>query len=121
MSFWNANLTFLGSRAEPWSRALAAALAEAGPAPDLGLRSRSGSVLPGIVVDGRPRSLISSFDARREAERWAEGGGTVVMISSEIDEVLGMSDRIMVMRGGKSAGIYSREETNAQSLVHLST
>src|SRR5689334_18469101 len=80
MSFWNANLTFLGSRAEPWSRALAAALAEAGPAPDLGLRSRSGSVLPGIVVDGRPRSLISSFDARREAERWAEGGGTVVVL-----------------------------------------
>ncbi|MGO8654685.1 sugar ABC transporter ATP-binding protein, partial [Rhizobium ruizarguesonis] len=35
--------------------------------------------------------------------------------------VLGMSDRIMVMRAGRSAGIYCREETDAQSLVHLST
>ncbi len=43
------------------------------------------------------------------------------MISSEIDEVLGMSDRIMVMRSGQSAGIYRRQEADAQSLVHLST
>ncbi len=43
------------------------------------------------------------------------------MISSEIDEVLGLSDRIMVMRGGRSAGILGRGEASAQSLVHLST
>ncbi|MGO7424896.1 ATP-binding cassette domain-containing protein, partial [Rhizobium ruizarguesonis] len=63
--------------------------------------------------------------AKREIYRiicdFAAAGGTVVMISSEIDEVLGMSDRIMVMRAGRSAGIYCREETDAQSLVHLST
>lgn len=52
---------------------------------------------------------------------FAAEGGTVVMISSEIDEVLGMSDRIMVMRSGQSAGIYRRQEADAQSLVHLST
>ncbi|MRN79936.1 ATP-binding cassette domain-containing protein, partial [Brucella sp. 10RB9210] len=52
---------------------------------------------------------------------FAAQGGTVVMVSSEIDEVLGMSDRIMVMRGGQSVGIYRRAETDAQSLVHLST
>jgi putative xylitol transport system ATP-binding protein len=43
------------------------------------------------------------------------------MISSEIDEVLGMSDRILVMRNGRSAGVYPRVETDAQALVHLST
>ncbi len=48
-------------------------------------------------------------------------GGTVVMISSEIDEVLGMSDRILVMRQGRSAGVYDRADTDAQKLVHLST
>ncbi len=52
---------------------------------------------------------------------FAAEGGTVIMVSSEIDEVLGMSDRIMVMRSGQSAGIFRREETDAQSLVHLST
>ncbi len=76
-----------------------------------------------LLLDEPTRGV--DVGAKREIYRiicdFAEGGGTVVMISSEIDEVLGMSDRIMVMRGGKSAGIYSREETNAQSLVHLST
>jgi putative xylitol transport system ATP-binding protein len=43
------------------------------------------------------------------------------MISSEIDEVLGMSDRILVMRQGRSAGVYDRADTDAQKLVHLST
>lgn len=76
-----------------------------------------------LLLDEPTRGV--DVGAKREIYRiicdFAESGGTVVMISSEIDEVLGMSDRIMVMRGGKSAGIYSREETNAQSLVHLST
>lgn len=76
-----------------------------------------------LLLDEPTRGV--DVGAKREIYRiicdFAEGGGTVVMISSEIDEVLGMSDRILVMRGGKSAGIYSREETNAQSLVHLST
>ena len=52
---------------------------------------------------------------------FAAAGGTVVMISSEIDEVLGMSDRILVMRNGKSAGVHARADTDAQVLVHLST
>ncbi|RWO74331.1 MAG: sugar ABC transporter ATP-binding protein [Mesorhizobium sp.] len=76
-----------------------------------------------LLLDEPTRGV--DVGAKREIYRiisdFAASGGTVVMISSEIDEVLGMSDRIMVMRAGRSAGIYSREETNAQSLVHLST
>jgi putative xylitol transport system ATP-binding protein len=76
-----------------------------------------------LLLDEPTRGV--DVGAKREIYRiicdFAEAGGTVVMISSEIDEVLGMSDRIMVMRAGRSAGIYSREETDAQSLVHLST
>jgi putative xylitol transport system ATP-binding protein len=76
-----------------------------------------------LLLDEPTRGV--DVGAKREIYRiicdFAASGGTVVMISSEIDEVLGMSDRIMVMRSGKSAGIYSREETDAQSLVHLST
>jgi putative xylitol transport system ATP-binding protein len=76
-----------------------------------------------LLLDEPTRGV--DVGAKREIYRiicdFAESGGTVVMISSEIDEVLGMSDRIMVMRAGRSAGIYSREETDAQSLVHLST
>ncbi|WP_062207053.1 sugar ABC transporter ATP-binding protein [Aureimonas sp. AU12] len=80
----------------------------------------------------RPRVLLLDeptrgvdVGAKREIYRiicdFAAEGGTVVMISSEIDEVLGMSDRIMVMRNGRSAGIEARAQASAQSLVHLST
>ncbi|WP_455270460.1 sugar ABC transporter ATP-binding protein [Rhizobium herbae] len=76
-----------------------------------------------LLLDEPTRGV--DVGAKREIYRiiceFAAEGGTVVMISSEIDEVLGMSDRILVMRGGRSAGIYRREETDAQALVHLSS
>jgi putative xylitol transport system ATP-binding protein len=79
---------------------------------------------PRILLLDEPTRGVD-VGAKREIYRiiceFAASGGTVVMISSEIEEVLGMSDRIMVMRGGRSAGILDRAEANAQSLVHLST
>ncbi|MBB4002092.1 MAG: sugar ABC transporter ATP-binding protein [Aurantimonas endophytica] len=76
-----------------------------------------------LLLDEPTRGV--DVGAKREIYRiicdYAAAGGTVVMISSEIDEVLGMSDRVMVMRGGRSAGILDRAEASAQSLVHLST
>ncbi|WP_271023017.1 sugar ABC transporter ATP-binding protein [Rhizobium sp. RCAM05973] len=76
-----------------------------------------------LLLDEPTRGV--DVGAKREIYRiicdFAAGGGTVIMISSEIDEVLGMSDRILVMRQGRSAGILKREDADAQSLVHLST
>nr|WP_210279701.1 sugar ABC transporter ATP-binding protein [Rhizobium metallidurans] len=76
-----------------------------------------------LLLDEPTRGV--DVGAKREIYRiiceFAATGGTVVMISSEIDEVLGMSDRILVMRNGRSAGVYPRSETDAQALVHLST
>lgn len=76
-----------------------------------------------LLLDEPTRGV--DVGAKREIYRiicdFAAEGGTVIMISSEIDEVLGMSDRILVMRQGRSAGILKRGEADAQSLVHLST
>jgi putative xylitol transport system ATP-binding protein len=76
-----------------------------------------------LLLDEPTRGV--DVGAKREIYRiicdFAAQGGTVIMISSEIDEVLGMSDRILVMRDGRSAGVYRRDETDAQALVHLST
>ncbi|RIY00090.1 sugar ABC transporter ATP-binding protein [Aureimonas flava] len=76
-----------------------------------------------LLLDEPTRGV--DVGAKREIYRiiceFAAAGGTVAMISSEIDEVLGLSDRVMVMRGGRSAGILARGEASAQSLVHLST
>jgi len=41
------------------------------------------------------------------------------MISSELPEILGMSDRIAVMHAGKIAGVLSRAEATQESLLAL--
>jgi ABC-type sugar transport system ATPase subunit len=49
----------------------------------------------------------------------AERGLAIVMISSELPEVLGMSDRIAVMRGGRLRGILDRAEATQASVLAL--
>jgi rhamnose transport system ATP-binding protein len=49
----------------------------------------------------------------------AERGLAIVMISSELPEILGMSDRILVMRKGRIAGELSRAEANQQKILAL--
>jgi len=49
----------------------------------------------------------------------AERGLAVIMISSELPEILGMSDRIAVMRNGAVAGTLSREEATQERILSL--
>ena len=49
----------------------------------------------------------------------AEQGMAIVMISSELPEILGMSDRIAVMHAGTIAGILSRTEATQEKLLAL--
>lgn len=44
-------------------------------------------------------------------------GKSVIMISSEMPELLGMSDRVIVISSGKLAGEFSREDFNQESLM----
>jgi ribose transport system ATP-binding protein len=48
-------------------------------------------------------------------------GNAVVMISSELPEILGMSDRILVMHEGRIAGELSREEATQEKIMWLAT
>jgi ABC-type sugar transport system ATPase subunit len=45
----------------------------------------------------------------------------ILMISSELPEVLGMSDRILVMRQGRIAGELSRAEATQERIMALAT
>ena len=47
----------------------------------------------------------------------AAGGLSIIMVSSEIPEILGMSDRVIVMREGRIAGAFAREGLTAERLV----
>ncbi len=44
-------------------------------------------------------------------------GVAILMVSSELLEVLGMSDRIMVMHEGRVTGLFSREEATQEKLL----
>ncbi|WP_323121500.1 L-arabinose ABC transporter ATP-binding protein AraG [Burkholderia alba] len=49
----------------------------------------------------------------------AERGCAIVMVSSELPEVLGVSDRIVVMREGRIAGELNRAQANEQAVLNL--
>lgn len=51
----------------------------------------------------------------------ARRGVAIIMISSELPEVLGMSDRILVMHEGRIAGEFSRAEATQEKIMHLAT
>ncbi len=49
----------------------------------------------------------------------AEKGVAILMISSELPEILGMSDRIVVMRAGGVAGVLDRSEASQEAILSL--
>ncbi len=51
----------------------------------------------------------------------ASQGLSIIMVSSELPEILGMSDRVMVMREGLQAGFFERAGATAEQLVRAAT
>lgn len=51
----------------------------------------------------------------------AAKGVAIIMVSSELPEVLGMSDRVMVVREGEVRGIIHRDEANQENVMTLAT
>lgn len=53
--------------------------------------------------------------------RMAQQGMAIIMISSELPEVLGLSDRIIVMREGELTGELTREEATEEKVMAYAT
>lgn len=53
--------------------------------------------------------------------QFARQGMGIIMISSELPEVLGMSDRIVVMQEGVVQGILNRDEATQENIMALAT
>lgn len=72
-----------------------------------------------IVLDEPTKGIdIGSKAAVHAFMRELAGTGlAVIMISSEIPEVLGMSDRVIVMREGRHAATFERDDATPASLV----
>ena len=51
----------------------------------------------------------------------AAKGVAIIMVSSELPEVLGMSDRVMVVHEGHIAGFIDRDKANQENIMTLAT
>jgi ribose transport system ATP-binding protein len=67
-------------------------------------------------VDVGARAEIYTLMRRLTAE-----GAAILMISSDLPEVLGMADRIVVMRGGRTTGELGRAEATAERVMALAS
>jgi rhamnose transport system ATP-binding protein len=75
---------------------------------------------PRVLIMDEPTRGID-VGAKAEIHRLmcelAAQGMAIIMISSELPEVLGMSDRVLVMRGGKVVAEFSRAQATQQEVV----
>lgn len=51
----------------------------------------------------------------------AHEGVAILMISSELEEILGMADRVLVMHEGRLAGELTRAQATEEAIMHLAT
>jgi len=76
-----------------------------------------------LVLDEPTRGI--DVGAKREIydliNRLTRSGMGILMISSELPEILGMSDRIVVMREGRTMGEFGRGEATAERVMYLAT
>ena len=74
-----------------------------------------------LILDEPTRGIDvgAKAEIHRLISNLAAEGAAVVMISSEMPEILGMSDRVLVMREGRTAGILDRRHANQIDLMRL--
>ena len=74
-----------------------------------------------LILDEPTRGVDVGAKAEIHAliDRLAADGCAVILISSELPEVLHLSTRILVLREGEIAGELSREETTQAALMRL--
>jgi inositol transport system ATP-binding protein len=76
-----------------------------------------------MILDEPTRGI--DVGAKAEIHRlmcsFASKGMAIIMISSELPEVIGMSDRVAVMQEGRMKGILSRSDATPESIMKLAT
>ena len=80
--------------------------------------------LPEILMIDEPTRGIdvgAKSEIHRLMSALANEGKAIIMVSSEMPEVLGMSDRILVMHEGRITGELSRAEATQEKIMQLAT
>ena len=69
----------------------------------------------------RGLDVQSTIAARQALIQAREGGAGVLLISEDLEELLTLSDRLLVMYGGRIVGEFKPSETNVYEIGHLMT
>jgi rhamnose transport system ATP-binding protein len=76
-----------------------------------------------LIVDEPTRGIDvgTKAEVHRLLSQLAQQGLAILMISSELPEVLGMADRVLVMREGRLTGEFSRAEATPEAVMYAAT
>jgi inositol transport system ATP-binding protein len=74
-----------------------------------------------LILDEPTRGIDvgAKAEIHRLMSQLAEEGLAIIMISSELPEILGMSDRVMVMHEGHVTGFLDRAEATQEKIMEL--
>ena len=104
------------------------------PSPEVRVDNLSGGNKQKVVIakalETRPKILVldeptfgidigAKIEIRKLIAELAKGGYGVILLSSDIDEVLALSDRVLVLKDGVQVGLYAREELDRDKLIKL--
>ena len=72
-----------------------------------------------LILDEPTRGIDvgAKAEVHHIVDELARSGLAIVLISSELPEVLGMSDRVLVMREGQVVGVFGRDEATEERIV----
>lgn len=79
---------------------------------------------PSILILDEPTRGIdvgAKAEIHRLMSKLAQEGKAIIMISSELPEILGMSDRVLVMHEGDLTGEFSRAEASQENIMLAAT
>jgi len=76
-----------------------------------------------LILDEPTRGIDVGTKAAVHAlmSKLASEGMAILMISSELPEILGMSDRVLVMREGRLTGHFTRAEATQEKIISAAT
>jgi len=79
---------------------------------------------PGVLILDEPTKGIdvgAKAAVHAVTSEFACAGNGVILISSELPEILGMSDRVLVMRRGRLRGEFTRAEATSEGLLRAAS
>ena len=74
-----------------------------------------------LILDEPTRGVDvgAKSEIHRIISSLAKDGKSIIMISSDLPEIIGMSDRVLVMKTGSLMGELGREELTQQTILQL--